>query len=54
MRYRNDAAGLADADRHRLATARKPGAKPCVATVQGTEAPGGKGIVKATTIEFYN
>lgn len=54
MRYRIDAAGLPDADRQRLVTACKPSGNPCVATVQGTEAPGGKGIVRATTIKFYN
>lgn len=54
MRYRIDTSGLADADKQRLTTACKPSGKPCVATVEGTEAPGGKGIVKAKTIKFYN
>jgi len=54
MRYRIDASALADADKQRLTGACKPKGNPCVATVQGTEAPGGKGIVKATTIKFYN
>ena len=54
MRYRIDASGLADADKQRLTGGCKPKGNPCVATVQGTEAPGGKGVVKATTIKFYN
>ncbi len=53
MRYKIDASALADNDKQRLVGSCKPSGKPCVATVQASDAGAGKPM-KAASVKFYN